>query len=34
MECLLLKGCHGQDTADDTGLHTEQHASKTCLRDG
>ena len=28
---LLLEGFHGQDTADDTRVHTEQHATEASL---
>jgi hypothetical protein len=28
---LLLEGLHGQDTADDTGVHTEQHTTEASL---
>lgn len=28
---ILLEGGHGQDTSDDTGVNTEQHATETCL---
>lgn len=28
---LLLEGVHGQDTADDTGIHTEKHTTEASL---
>jgi hypothetical protein len=28
---LLLEGRHGQDTANDTGIHSEQHTTKASL---
>lgn len=30
-DSLLLEGFHGQDTTDDTGVHTEKHATEASL---